>query len=1003
MSVDVGSAVGYLDLDITGFLANLKTAQSEADRQSKSIATKIGNNIKGLGSNLSKVGTFLTAGITTPLAGAGAAAFKFSTEFEKSMAQVSTIADPTKKSIESIKDEIVDLSNKTGMAASDLAEATYQAISASVDTADAVGFVQEASKLATAGFTSTTTAVDTLTTIINAYGLSAEDAAHISDVLISTQNKGKTTVDELGQSMGKIIPTANAMNVSLEDLGTAYSYLTAGGIATAETTTYLNGMFNELGKSGTTVSDILKEKTGKSFQELKKDGVSLRDVLEILKVYAEDAGVGFNDLWSSQEAGKAALALLNTSTEEYNATLKDFLTTQNDTNDAFEKMSNTTEYKMNVAIQRGKNILIDIGDTIKGMLLPYIEKGIVKLEEVSNWLSSLSEEEKQQIVEIAGIVAAIGPMLILFGKVVTGVGSLVTSVGAISGAFSKAAVGLKGFAVSLKNIGEGFTLAKAGLPALGAEASKLGATLAGVTAPMVAIIALVGALVAAFATLWKTNEGFRDSITQIWTEIYNNIKGFADGVVQRVNQLGFDFKSATDILKAVWKEFCDFVAPIFIGVFQQISDTLGFVLDAMLAHADLFIALFNGDWEKAWESAKELFKLAWDFIVDTFSNIGDMLIGIVDEICSWFGTSWEEMLNNIKQFFIDTWNGILQFFINIGVSITNSVSNFVNSIVSFFQNLPYNIGYILGYLLTVIIEWGLQLWQNAITIGTNFVTTIVTFFAELPTNIANFLTMVMETVTTWATQMPAKAREAASNFLNNVILFITRLPSTVKNFLDQTIQRLATWVTQMGQKGKEAIEDLEKNVKETAKDLPEKVMEIGEGIVQGVWNGIKAAAGWFQSQVNSFFSGIVAGAKRALGIGSPSKVFKNEIGKWLPPGIVVGFKEAFPAAMRTMQKLITTGVGAIKIPDILANVTDSLSSLRQYGNIVVGSDGTLGYVGYGGYTQSGRSRGSQDGGGGSNDEGRGGDTYNFYSPEPLNEIEAANQMKQAKKDLAEGF
>ena len=120
-------------------------------------------------------------------------------------------------------------------------------------------------KLATGGFTDVTKAVDVLTTVINAYGLNAEEASNISDKLVQTQNLGKTTVDELAASMGKIIPTAKAANVGVDQICTGYAELTSSGIATAEATTYMNSMLNELSKSGTKTSDMLKNKMGKSF------------------------------------------------------------------------------------------------------------------------------------------------------------------------------------------------------------------------------------------------------------------------------------------------------------------------------------------------------------------------------------------------------------------------------------------------------------------------------------------------------------------------------------------------------------------------------------------------------------------------------------------------------------------------------------------------------------------------------------------------------------------
>ncbi|WP_330639366.1 phage tail tape measure protein, partial [Clostridioides difficile] len=116
-----------------------------------------------------------------------------------------------------------------------------------------------------------------LTTIQNAYGMSQKDMAHVSDVLIQTQNKGKLTVDELASSMGKIIPTAKSLNVSVEQLGAGYAILTAKGIASAEATTYMNAMYNELGKSGTKVDKILKKLTDKGFADLQKEGKSTAD------------------------------------------------------------------------------------------------------------------------------------------------------------------------------------------------------------------------------------------------------------------------------------------------------------------------------------------------------------------------------------------------------------------------------------------------------------------------------------------------------------------------------------------------------------------------------------------------------------------------------------------------------------------------------------------------------------------------------------------------------
>lgn len=202
--------------------------------------------------------------------------------FETALAKVSTIADTGKVSVGELSKQILDTSSSMGVAAADIAEAAYQAISAGQDTANAVAFAGQASKLAAAGFTSSSSAVDILTTALNAYGLSADQATHVSDVLLTTQNLGKTSVDELSASMGKVIPLAAAYNVSVENLSSGLAVMTANGIATAEATTYTKSMLNELGDTGSTVGKILQKQTGKSFAQLNAEGKSLGDVLQVL-------------------------------------------------------------------------------------------------------------------------------------------------------------------------------------------------------------------------------------------------------------------------------------------------------------------------------------------------------------------------------------------------------------------------------------------------------------------------------------------------------------------------------------------------------------------------------------------------------------------------------------------------------------------------------------------------------------------------------------------------
>ena len=264
-------------------------------------------------------------------------------KFETASAKVSTIADTSKKSMGTLNKEMLDLSTQTGTAVTDIAESTYQAISASVDTSKAVETVGEATKLAKGGFTDSTTAIDGLTTVLNSYGNKVKDASEVSDVFLTVQNLGKTSVNELASSIGKVATNAANYGVSLQDLGTAYIQLTKRGIETSESTTYIKSLMKELSKQGQKVALTLQTETGKSFAELMAEGKSLGDVIQILSDSVGGDVTAFSNLFSRQEAATAATVLLKTGTEDYNNTLKKVTNSTGAANDAYKKMTDTSE------------------------------------------------------------------------------------------------------------------------------------------------------------------------------------------------------------------------------------------------------------------------------------------------------------------------------------------------------------------------------------------------------------------------------------------------------------------------------------------------------------------------------------------------------------------------------------------------------------------------------------------------------------------------------------
>lgn len=373
----------------------------ESGKQSEESSKKSRDGIKEL------QGVLASAGIAATLNEIKNGFFDCSeaaAQFETSTAMVATIADTSQKSLSDISKEVRTYSNETGEAASDMAEATYQAISASVNTADAASFAGTATKLAVGGFTSATTAVDVLTTAINAYGLAASDATQLSDYLITTQNLGKTSVDQLAQSVGKVIPLASAYNVQMDNLSSAYAVLTANGIATAESGTYLKSMLNELGDTGSDVSEVLLNSTGKTFAQLMEQGYSLGDVMAMLGDAVDGDGTAFNALWSSTEAGIGALSLFNAGADKYNSVLDSMRTSAGATEKAYSTMADTTDKSKQRMENSFNNLKISVGDVLNPALTQVYEG----FTNVFAGMSDFVDEHPAVVAAISAIAVGVG-------------------------------------------------------------------------------------------------------------------------------------------------------------------------------------------------------------------------------------------------------------------------------------------------------------------------------------------------------------------------------------------------------------------------------------------------------------------------------------------------------------------------------------------------------------------------------------------------------------------
>lgn len=454
--------------------------------------------------------------------------------------------------------------------------------------------------------------------------------------------------------------------------------------------------------------------------------------------------------------------------------------------------------------------------------------------------------------------------------------------------------------------------------------------------PIVLIAALIVGLVAAFVTLWIKCEAFRN----FWKGLWDGIKNVTGIVVDAI------VKFFTETLPAGFSAAVTFVGDFINSIiewFQQLPAKIGEFISNVIASVT------------TWGSN----------MVAKAKEIGsNFLSGVV--------TFFQELPYNIG-FIIGTVLGtIATWVINMVTKAHELGSNFLSAIVTFFTQLPGRIYEFITTAYTNVVTWASNMITKAKEAGSNFISNVINFIQQLPGKIYSFLQNVISNVIIWASNMKAKARQAGSDFISNVISFVQQLPGKIKSFLSDVISKLTTWVSDMGKKGKEGAKKLFDNVVNGLASLPGKMMDIGKSIVHGIWDGISNAADWLFGKIKDFAGGLVDGALQALGINSPSKVFRDMVGSAIPEGIAVGVNKNAKIATQSVKNLASR---LVPVKDsILGDVSDAVSGNRL-----------------------GRSSGARSGS----------ITQNFYqynnSPKALSRLEiyrqTRNQLKAAKGAL----
>ena len=413
---DTFKIYGSIFIDDKSADDSLSKTSKKFDDTFTNTSNKASSFATNLGKAMTTVGTAMV-GVATTI---GGAAMKMYIPYEETAAKISTLASD--KIMPQLKKDMISLSNTLGVDATKVGDAMYQGLSSGVSEANISDFTLKMGKLAKGGMTEVATATDLVTTILNSYGLEISETSTVMDRLIQMQNKGKTTVAELGASMGKVIPTANAFSVDLDNVGASYALMTSKGIATAETTTYLNSAINEMGKSGTKSSEVIKKLSGKSFPELMKEGKSLGDVFAMMEEYAKKNNLSLADLFQSSEAGKAALVLAADGGKQFNEQLKGMKNSTGEAEKAFNKMDDTLQSKINKTVQAVKNSFIKLGEA----LLPVINDHIVPaIEKFADYVANLDENTIDNIASFVKWTAIIGGVLAVLGPIVSTIGTLI--------------------------------------------------------------------------------------------------------------------------------------------------------------------------------------------------------------------------------------------------------------------------------------------------------------------------------------------------------------------------------------------------------------------------------------------------------------------------------------------------------------------------------------------------------------------------------------------------
>lgn len=1011
MAVNMGTAVAYLELDSSKFQKGFKSAYNDLKVFGDKSATAE-QKFKGLSSAFATVGSTMSRSVTVPLAGVGAVALKTATDFEAGMSEVKAISGATATEFDALRDKAIEMGAKTKFSASDSAAAFKYMAMAGWDASAMMDGIAGIMDLAAASGEDLATTSDIVTDALTAFGLQASDSAHFADVLAQASSKSNTNVGLMGETFKYVAPVAGALGYSIEDTAVAIGLMANSGIKASQAGTALRSAFTRMAKPTKEVY-VAMDALGISLTNSDGSMKSLNEVMvDLRKGFAgltEEQKAQYAAMLAGQEGMSGLLAIVNASDVDFQKLTDEI----NNANGAAQDMAEIMMDNTKGAVEQLKGALESAGIIIGEKLTPYIRQLAEWITELVEKFNKLSEEQQNFIVKVGLVIAAIGPVLLILSKVASTIGTIITAVKTASGV-----IGSVTKTIQLLSMGQSELIASmGGIPSV---ITKIATTFSSVIAPALGVVAVIGTLVAMFVTLWKTNEEFRNNITNTFNELKKVFSDFANEFVSKINELGFNFESITDVIKTAWETLCDIFAPVFEGAFSTVVDIIQLVLNNVLSIMDIFIGIFTGDFEQVADGIKGLFDNVvetftsigstilstigdigakilekfgldeaaqkfqefFDKVSDVFSRLPEIILGAFDSVKIFFTETIPEVFNNAVETIQGFVNNIISFFTEtipnaFNTFMNETIPNTINAIVTWFSELPYKIGYVIGEMLGHIYLFGQSCIEWATTELPVIIENIVTWFATLPSRIWTWLLDAINKVIEFGTNLVETGVQAATNFVTNVVTWISTLPSRIYQWLSQTISIVISWGSQLVQSGVQTatnfvsrfisfLQQLPSKVWSIVSQIPSKILAIGgqmysagRNILSQLWNGLKSIGDSILGWVSDFASKI---GSFVSGIISG---FKN---------VVSGANEAKSAA-KSVNGKHANGLDYVPFNGYIAELHKGERVLTKQEN-----------------EEYNNSRGKNSSG----------DTFNFYNTKP-NAYEYARQMKKAKRELLLGF